>query len=61
MKARATMLLGAALLVAAPSLAADNDKVCAAHRTDGYTPDQIIEACSNVIMNADYPNIKAGA
>ena len=60
MKTSLTTLLAALALTAAAS-AASSEKICASIKSDGYTPDQIVEACSNVIRDADYPGVKAGA
>lgn len=61
MKANLKLMLAAAVLTAVPAFAASDDKICASTKADGYTADQIVEACSNAIRNADYPGVKSGA
>jgi tetratricopeptide (TPR) repeat protein len=61
LKASLASVLAVLLATAVPALAANDEKVCAGTKADGYTPDQIIEACSNVIANANYPGVMAGA
>jgi tetratricopeptide (TPR) repeat protein len=58
---RLLFLATAIALLPMQTLAADNEKICAGTAADGYTPEAIIAACTNVIENANYPGILAGA
>ena len=55
MKSNIVVALAAATLMAAPSLAANNEKICAATKADSVAPDTIIEACTAIIKDSNFP------